>query len=143
MSFSLDNDSRNGVWPEPCSGLFLSTSPPRFSSRPPDRMVLVFPFPEASPLPVHDSAGGTWLLALPIEADVNLPFCCEALVSIYCYNNSISLMEMRCQNAPGFCALPSVTREALAEHRLPKSAHPLAMAYFSSLPPETARARKA
>lgn len=42
----------------------------------------------------------------------------RALLSIYSYNNSISLMEMRCQNAPGFSDLPNVTQKALAG-RLP------------------------
>lgn len=70
------------------------------------------------------------LLHVPSEA--LSPLTSPTLLCVYSYNNSITWMEMRCQNAPGFSDLPNFAQKALAGYCLLKPACPQATGYVVS-----------
>lgn len=101
-------------------------------------------FPGGQPrAPARLLAGVTWLLALPIEADLSLPFCCRSpeLCSLFTPTTTqLVWWKWDVKMPQASATYPTSLRKLWQGGCLLKSTCPPAIGHFSSSPSETARA---
>lgn len=100
-------------------------------------------FPGGQPrAPAQLLAGVAWRLALPIEADLSLPFCCRSLGLCSLFTPTTTQLvwwKLDVKMPQASATYPASLRKLWQGGCLLKSACPAAMGHFSSSPSETAR----